>query len=150
MTRFIMSLDEAVWLVVESAVLGQPGDVLITKMPSIRIADLAAVMIREQAPRCGRRPEDIELRVVGAKAGEKLYEELMNEEEIRRSLELERYFVVRPAMLREETPQYDGMIGGNVQRPYNSANEKVLSQHELTMFLYENGLIGEDAEAPTS
>src|SRR5262249_22873830 len=55
MTRFIMSLDDAVRLVIESAVLGQPGDVLITKMDAIRIADLAAVMVREYAPRCGHR-----------------------------------------------------------------------------------------------
>jgi len=149
MTRFIMSLDEAAWLVIESTVLARPGDVLITKMPAIRISDLAEVMIREQAPRYGRRAEEIETRVVGPKPGEKLYEELMNEEETRRSLELEQYFVVRPAMLREERPQYDGLIGANVPRPYNSANEAVLSQEQLTTFLYENGLIDEAKESPS-
>src|SRR5665213_2158066 len=46
MTRFIMSVDDAVRLVIESAVLAQPGDVLITKMDAIRIADLAEVMVR--------------------------------------------------------------------------------------------------------
>jgi FlaA1/EpsC-like NDP-sugar epimerase len=141
MTRFIMSLDEAVSLVVESAVIGQPGDVLITKMPAINIGDLAQVMIREQAPRFGRQPEDIELRVVGPRAGEKLYEELMNEEETRRSVELNRYFVVRPAMLREESPRYDGLVKEQVDRPYNSSHETPLSQRELAAFLYENDLI---------
>jgi FlaA1/EpsC-like NDP-sugar epimerase len=141
MTRFIMSLDEAAWLVIESAVLAQPGDVLITKMPAIKISDLAEVMIREQAPHYQRRAEDVELNVVGTKPGEKLYEELMNEEETRRSIELERYFVVRPAMLRNEGAHYEGAIGRSVQRAYNSANEAVLSQPELTAFLYDNELI---------
>lgn len=142
MTRFIMSLDEAAWLVIESTVIGHRGDVMITKMPAIKVSDLAAVMIREQAPYYGRRPEDIELRVVGSKPGEKLYEELMNEEETRRSLELSRYFVVRPAMLSNEEPSgYDGIVQDRVQRPYNSANEPSLSQEDLTTFLYENALI---------
>ena len=145
MTRFIMSLDEAAWLVVESVVLAKPGDVLITKMPAISISDLAAVMIREQAPRYGHRPEDIEVRIVGPRPGEKLYEELMNEEETRRSLELERYFVVRPAMARDETSSYEGLTRESVGRAYNSANETLLSQEQLTSFLYEHGLIDEKA-----
>ena len=79
MTRFIMSLDQAVRLVIESIALAQPGDVLITKMPAIRISDLAEVMAREFAPRCGREPKEIDIRIVGQRPGEKLYEELMNE-----------------------------------------------------------------------
>ncbi len=147
MTRFIMSLDDAVRLVIESVVLGQPGDVLITKMEAIRIADLAAVLVREYAPRCGHRPQDIEIRVIGPKPGEKLYEELMNEEETRRSLELDRYFVVRPALAvrGDVTPPYDGVVQTSVQQPYNSANVRPLSQEELTAFLHNNGLIDTEA-----
>src|SRR5262245_59629575 len=133
MTRFIMSLEDAVQLVIESAVIGQAGDVLITKMKAIRIADLAAVMVREYAERCGHRPQDIEIRLVGPKPGEKLYEELMNEEEIRRSLELERYFVVRPALAMGsgETSAYEGLVRKSVEQPYNSVNVQPLSQEEL-------------------
>jgi FlaA1/EpsC-like NDP-sugar epimerase len=142
MTRFIMSLDEAVRLVIESVVNGKPGDVLITKMPAINIADLAAVLVREYAPLCGRRADDIEIKTVGPKAGEKFFEELMNDEETRRSIELERYFVVRPALLRAgHPPAYDAMVAEQVQKPYNSANEVPLSQETLTRFLHQNKLI---------
>ncbi len=141
MTRFIMSLDEAAWLVIESTVLATPGDVLITKMPTINISDLAAVMISEQAPRYGLRPTDIRVVDIGPKPGEKLYEELMNDEETRRSVELERYFVVRPAMLSDPRDDYGGQAGKTVTRPYNSANEQPLSVGELTQFLHEKGLI---------
>jgi len=148
MTRFIMSLDEAVRLVIESAVLGQPGDVLITKMPAIRIQDLAEVMIRDYAPRCGRSPQDIALEVVGPKAGEKIYEELMNEEETRRSFELERYFVVRPAMAPPfvDAPPYEGPRGGSVTLPYNSANVEPLSQEQLATFLNANRLLEDERD----
>jgi FlaA1/EpsC-like NDP-sugar epimerase len=143
MTRFIMSLADAVRLVIESIVLGQPGDVLITKMSAISIADLAAVMVQEYAPLCGRHVQDIEVQVVGQKPGEKLYEELMNEEETRRSFELEGYFVVRPA-LSMPTGDGAGCDGGPqrpVMRPYNSTSVPLLSRSELTEFLHKNGLI---------
>jgi len=148
MTRFIMSLADAVRLVIESAVLGRPGDVLITKMAAIKIADLAAVMVREYAPLYGRLPDDIEIRVVGQKPGEKLYEELMNEEETRRSFELDRYFVVRPALSAPSVEQtsYGEGVDQPVKQPYNSANEPPLSQDQLTDFLRSNGLI--DGGAP--
>ena len=77
MTRFIMTVEEAVRLVIESSALACGGEVFITKMPVARIADLAEVMIRALAPRYGRRPEDVEIKVIGAKPGEKLYEELI-------------------------------------------------------------------------
>ncbi len=51
MTRFIMSIEEAVKLVIESSALACGGEVFITKMPIIRIQDLAEVMIEELAPR---------------------------------------------------------------------------------------------------
>ncbi len=142
MTRFIMSLTEAVRLTIDSLVLGRSGDVLITKMPAIRISDLAEVMIREFAPICGRRPEDIKIRVVGQKPGEKLYEELMNEEETRRSRELDNYFVVRPAIWGSEADlqPYDTERPQAVDRPYNSANVAPLSQSELAAVLHANGL----------
>jgi FlaA1/EpsC-like NDP-sugar epimerase len=143
MTRFIMSLDEAVRLVIESAVIGRPGDVLITKMPAIRITDLAKVMIREYAPRCGYRPDAIELRVVGPKPGEKLYEELMNEEETRRSFEIEQYFVIRPAVMASPAEGRDNSLGEGVGRPYNSRNVPPLSEEELAEFLRRSRLIGD-------
>jgi FlaA1/EpsC-like NDP-sugar epimerase len=141
MTRFIMSLDEAAWLVIESTVLAKRGDVLITKMPTIKITDLAEVLISEQAPRYGLRPSDISIVNVGPRPGEKLYEELMNEEETRRSIELERYFVVRPAMLGDPGDDYSGRPGIAVTRPYNSANEKPLSRADLAQFLHDKQLI---------
>ena len=59
MTRFIMSIKEAVRLVIESAYLAKGGEVFITKMPVIRISDLAEVMIDELAHHYGHSPQDI-------------------------------------------------------------------------------------------
>ena len=53
MTRFIMTLKEAVSLVIESAFMARGGEVFVTKMPVINIADLASVMIEILAPKFG-------------------------------------------------------------------------------------------------
>lgn len=147
MTRFIMGVQDAVRLVIDSALLAHGGEVLVTKMPVIRISDLAEVMIRELAPRYGHDPDSIAIETIGCKPGEKLYEELMTDEEVRRTIELERYFVIRPAFstyYHETEPEYAGVVSHSVDRPYNSANDIPLDQAALTRFLHENGLLDEE------
>jgi FlaA1/EpsC-like NDP-sugar epimerase len=144
MTRFIMTLQEAVRLVMESTFLAQGGEVFVTKMPVARISDLAAVMIEELAPHYGHAPADIEIEVIGSKPGEKLYEELINDEETRRTVELPAYFVVLPAfksVYEDIEYVYPGMRGYGVDCPYNSAVAPALSRDDLRRYLIENRLL---------
>jgi FlaA1/EpsC-like NDP-sugar epimerase len=146
MTRFIMSIKEAVRLVIESAYLARGGEVFITKMPVIRILDLAEVMIRELSPSYGHQAENVEIEMIGTKPGEKMYEELMNYEETRRAWELNRYFAVLPAFTssnRDIVYEYPDIISEEVNRPYHSGNEKPLTQDQLRDFLHENNLLEE-------
>lgn len=147
MTRFIMSINEAVQLVIDSAELAKGGEVFVTKMPVIQIRDLAEVMIQELASSYGHRTEDINIEIIGTKPGEKMYEELMNEEETRRAWELKRYFVVQPAFrctYRHTGYEYSDILSKTVSNPYHSANEKPLSRDQLTEFLKTNNLLEED------
>ena len=144
MTRFIMSLEGAIQLVIESAWGALGGEVFITKMPVIRIKDLAEVMINQLAPGYGLSPEDIEIINIGNKPGEKMYEELMNEEEIRRAWELNQYFVLLPAygsIHRKIDYRYSNVISKTVPKPYHSANHSPLSQSDLTEFLHTHKLL---------
>ncbi len=148
MTRFIMSIQEAVRLVIDSAFIARGGEVFITKMPVIRIQDLAEVMIQELAPLYNNRPQNIGIENIGVKPGEKMYEELMNQEETRRAWELERYFVVLPAfrsLYRNTIYNYQDILSREVNNPYNSSNEKPLTRHQLSHFLYQNKLLEEKA-----
>lgn len=147
MTRFIMSIKEAVRLVVESVSLSRGGEVFVTKMPVIRIQDLAEVMIRELSPAYGHRPEDIAIAIVGARPGEKLYEELINHEETRRSWELERYFVVLPAfgdVYGDIIYDYPEVRSKEVSAAYHSGNVTPLSQSQLAEFLKTNSILPGD------
>ena len=150
MTRFIMSIKQAVQLVIDSITLAQGGEVFVTKMPVIRIIDLARVMIYELAASYGHDPEDVSIDIIGTKPGEKLYEELMTQEETRRTVELQNYFAVKPAftsLYKNIEYIYPDMISGTVDNPYNSAIEPVLGHEELRDFLYANQLLeGEPSE----
>lgn len=144
MTRFIMTLAEAVGLVMDSVFRARGGEVFVTKMPVARILDLAKVMIEELAPRHGRRPEDVEIVTIGAKPGEKLYEELMSDEETRRTVELDRYFAVLPAfktVYRSIDYDYPGVYSGRVARPYNSSLEAPMSREALRRYLLEGRVL---------
>lgn len=138
MTRFIMSLRQAVQLLIDSASLAVGGEVFVTKMPVIRIEDLARVMISDLAPRYGYDPADIDIEVVGAKPGEKFYEELMNREETRRTIELPNYFAITPAfkaLYGNVDYVYPQLIRKTVRKPYNSSIIEPLSKQELSLLL---------------
>ena len=144
MTRFVMSVQEAVRLILDSAEMARGGEVFVTKMPAMRIEDLAFTMIEELAPRYNLDPEKIEVIEIGVKPGEKLYEELMNSEETRRTVELKKYFCVMPA-LRGEAHQvtcgYPNIVRTAVIEPYVSHMEKPLTKDEIKAFLKCNGLL---------
>ena len=144
MTRFIMSIAEAVSLVIDSAALARGGDVFITKMPVIRIKDLAEVMIAELSSYYGHQPENITIDIIGVKAGEKMYEELMSAEETRRALELKNYFVVLPAfrdLYRRIDYDYDNVISDCVTDPYRTESSTAIDKRALLDFLRKNKLL---------
>jgi FlaA1/EpsC-like NDP-sugar epimerase len=144
MTRFVMSVEQAVRLVIDSASLVRGGEVFITKMPVVRIKDLAEVMINELAPQYGYRPDEIKIVTIGTKPGEKLCEELMNDEEMRRTVELPNYFVVLPAfrgLYKNISYVYDNLISKEIANPYNSANELPMTQSEILDFLLEHSIL---------
>lgn len=147
MTRFIMSISEAVKLVIDSASYACGGEVFITKMPVVRIQDLAEAMIQELAALYNYRPETIQIENIGVKPGEKMYEELMNLEETRRAWELKRYFVVLPAftgLYRNINYTYADIVSRTVTSPYHSGNETCLSKDQLAEFLRKNNLLEND------
>jgi FlaA1/EpsC-like NDP-sugar epimerase len=144
MTRFIMTLEDAVSLVLQSTFMARGGEVFVTKMPVARIADLAAVMIECLAPRFGYKPSDIPITIVGSKPGEKMYEELLNEEEVRRTVELEKFFSVTPAfkgLYQSIKYDYEGLVSEKITRPYNSSTEPPLSRSALAEFLNKHALL---------
>jgi len=144
MTRFVMTVEEASRLVLQAVVISQGGEVFITKMPVVKIPDLAEAMIDILAPRYGYKTQEIEIIETGAKAGEKLYEELMTEDEVQRAIELEDMFALTPAfksIYESINYDYSNMVYGKVKKSYISASEIPLDKQALKKYLIENKVI---------
>jgi FlaA1/EpsC-like NDP-sugar epimerase len=144
MTRFVMTVEEAARLVLQSVLIARGGEVFVTKMPVVRIPDLAEVMIQLLAPGHGFKPSDIEIAEIGAKPGEKMYEELMSDDEVPRSLELKDMFAVTPtlkAIYQSINYEYSDTVSNQIMKPYVSENEKPMSKIELEKYLLENRVL---------
>jgi len=81
MTRFVMNATKVVALLLEATEMARGGEVFILKMTALRIGDLADVMVDELAPKYVRNKKEVKVEIIGKRPGEKLYEELMTEEE---------------------------------------------------------------------
>jgi len=152
MTRFVMSIEEAVRLVIDSALLAQGGEVFITKMPVVRIEDLAYSMIEALAPAYGYKPSEIGITEIGVKPGEKLYEELMSAEEIRRAVELKDYFSVLPAfrgIYHDIVYDYQDKLESEIEQVYVSENEEPLSVEAIKRLLLDHNLLEKPDQSAT-
>ncbi len=96
MTRFVLSMCQAVDLLSKALKVAKGGEIFIFKMPALRILDLAEVIIEEYCGKARLNKKKIKVDIIGRKPGEKLYEELMTEHEAKRSLDLEKMFVILP------------------------------------------------------
>jgi len=137
MTRFVMTLNEAIDLLLEAGMLARGGEIFITKMHAVNILDLAEVMIDELAGN-----KDVFIQEIGTRPGEKLLEELMTSEEARRAFELENHYVIVPA-LADLYPDYSEFKKSArvVEMPYNSSVQKCLSRPALGKYLSEIGIL---------
>jgi FlaA1/EpsC-like NDP-sugar epimerase len=144
MTRFIMTVKEAALLALKSLMLAHGGEVFVTKMPVVRISDLAEIMVELMALRYGFTPSQIDVIEIGAKPGEKFYEELMSEEEVHRSVELKDMFVVTPAfksIYLAKKYEYPEIVSEKVYKSYISANEEAMTKDRIKQYLLENKVL---------
>ncbi|NCB35705.1 MAG: UDP-glucose 4-epimerase, partial [Clostridia bacterium] len=121
MTRFIMSLDEAVDLVLFAFEHGVSGDILVQKAPACTIGVLA-----EAVRQLFRVEQDI--RVIGIRHGEKMYETLLTNEECGGALDLGNFYRV-PCDKRDlnyDKYYVDGNTQGSRLTEFNSNNTELL------------------------
>ncbi|MCX6842144.1 MAG: polysaccharide biosynthesis protein [candidate division WOR-3 bacterium] len=138
MTRFQLTLKEAVQLVLWATVRGESGDLWVQKMPTARITDLGQTLAHGLT---GKR--DYPVTIIGMRPGEKLHEVLVSEEEMWRATELERHYVI-PSWAKSQ----DKKTPENLQvSEYSSAGAHQLTQEELHAMLESDGWFGPDAKA---
>src|SRR3990170_6828264 len=130
MARFVMSINKAVELVLKAAQMAKGEEIFVFKMPALQIRHLAEVMIQKLAPKYGYEPKDIEIKIIGKRKGEKLYEELMTEDEAMNAYETENMLLVLP-----QTPQTVSLSRDDFKkvpfRKYTSKDTTVLTRREI-------------------
>lgn len=129
MTRYMMSLPQAVDLVLFAFNNAQPGDLFVQKAPAAKIIDLAQA-VKELFH------ANNEIQVIGARHGEKMYETLCTSEEMTKAEDLGDFYRV-PADLRDlNYSNYVDKFGHRFDVPdYNSDNAKMLNVEELKQLL---------------
>ena len=126
MTRFIMSLDEAVDLVLFAFEYGEAGDILVQKAPACTIGTQAAAVCEL----FGGKPEDI--KVIGIRHGEKMYETLLTNEECANAIDMGNFYRVPCDKRGLNYDKYfsEGDTERNTLTEFNSNNTALLSVEE--------------------
>jgi UDP-N-acetylglucosamine 4,6-dehydratase len=128
MTRFMMTLDESVELVLTALHEGVGGEVFVRKMPGHTIQDLADVMIEHQ-------DKKVKVNTIGIRPGEKIHESLLSAAEGTRTVEFGEYYVVLPQIeINAILKRYKGKKPlGKVH--YASDTTRRMTKKELTEVL---------------
>ena len=142
MTRFLMSLEESVDLVLHAFQHARPGDIFVQKAPASTMGDLAQAL-RELLKRKS------EIRVIGTRHGEKLYESLVSREEMARAEDLGRYYRI-PADSRDlNYDKYfvEGEAAISAFDDYTSHNTERLNVEQIKKVLLQLEMVREALDA---
>lgn len=128
MTRFNISLDDGVKMVLWAFKHAKGGEIFVPKIPSYRITDVATAI----APEC-------EQRIVGIRPGEKLHEEMITLGDSPNTVDLGEYYAILPVGHRYNLDQYCEMMNGTqvgLNFSYNSCqNETFLTVAEIRQLI---------------
>ena len=126
MTRFIMSLEEAVELVLFAFEHGVSGDILVQKAPACTLETLAKAVTGLFAP-------EHEIKIIGIRHGEKLHETLLTNEECANAIDLGSFYRVPSDKRDLNYDKYfkEGDRSRNVLTEFNSSNTRILTVKEV-------------------
>ena len=134
MTRFMMTLDDAVDLVLYAFENGKPGDIFVQKSPASTIGDLAKALVKIYKSK-------VDIKIIGTRHAEKLYETLLSKEELLLSEDLGNYYCISADVRDLNYNKYfsEGLRKNNGFEDYHSHNTKRLNENELILLLNKIG-----------
>jgi UDP-glucose 4-epimerase len=137
MTRFMMTLDDAVDLVLYAFEHGEQGDLFVQKAPAATIETLAQAIIELTNSKTG-------ITYIGTRHGEKLYETLVTQEEMVKSVDLGNFFCVKSDNRDLNYEKYfsKGNKKLNIGESYTSHNTRRLNVEEMKKLLKKLELFG--------
>lgn len=140
MTRFFISLNEAINLVLKAAIESIGGEILVIKMPACKITDLAKVMINKLGNK------ETKTSSIGVRPGEKIYEVLVSKYEIPRTYDFGKYFVILPQIPLEKTKEFyknKKLLHADYDE-FNSTNTTILKSKSIEKLLKNDGWFNDE------
>lgn len=142
MNRFMMKLSEAVRLTMKAGEIGAGGELFVLKMPVMLLKDLAEVVIEETCKKYNVPIGEVSIENIGLRAGERMYEELMTEEESACAYDLGDMYAVLPTSFH--LPEYAEKYSGFPHSPigvYTSSKQECISKEEVRKLVLEADLL---------
>ncbi len=136
MTRFMMTLQESVDLVLHAFSHGEQGDLFVQRAPACTVLDLAKAL-------SGINSGSAEIRVIGARHGEKRAESLISREEVAKSVDMGSYVRI-PLDIRDlnyASVEADYDLETNLAEDYTSDNTTQLSIEDIQSLVFDAGLL---------
>lgn len=139
MTRFLMSLEEAVELVMFAFEHGKAGDIMVQKSPACTIHNLA-LAVKELFNAAN------EIKIIGTRHGEKRYETLLTKEEYATAKDADRFYIISPDQRDLNYNEYveEGDPKLTIMEEYNSDNTQLLTVEEVKQKLLQLPYIQEE------
>jgi UDP-N-acetylglucosamine 4,6-dehydratase/5-epimerase len=134
MTRFFLTLEDAIKLVFKATFESLGGEIFVMKMPTCKIIDLANVLIEASGK------ETIEIETLGIRPGEKIHELLLSEYESTTTVTYDEYFVILPPIHIEGLKEYYAPYTLVNLEKYDSSKETI-SKEAIREMLLKGGFI---------
>jgi len=128
MTRFLLSLNQAVDTIFAALLHAHPGETFIPQVPSAKVTDIADVLIGDL---------DVKKVITGIRPGEKVHEILVSEEEVNRTVDIGNYYAIQPILPEIRKPRKDKPF---LKKEYSSA-DKLMSKKALEKLMRANRLM---------
>lgn len=141
MTRFMMTLSQAVKLIMYAGERAIGGEAFVLKMPVIKLQHLAEVVVEETCKRLDINREAVQINNIGLRAGERRFEELMTREESEFAFDLGHMYSVLPLTYSENLREFYNKYERAEIGSYNSSDIDIISKEEVRTLLTEEGLI---------
>jgi len=128
MTRYLMTLDQAIATIMAALENADPGDIYVPQIPSVKIIELAKTLIGKN---------EVDIKVTGIRPGEKTHEILVSEEEIPRTIARDGYYVILPVLpnLRKK-----GTVKPALTKEYSSSSD-LMNKAQMAKFLKDGGFL---------
>lgn len=135
MTRFFLTLEDAINLLFKATYESKGGEIFVMKMPTCKIVDLAQVLIESMGKK------DVGFVRLGIRPGEKIHEILFSEYESKNTVYFDKdYYVILPTIEIQELKEHYANYQVVTMKDYHS-NQSLMSKEEIKAFLIKGGFI---------